>query len=741
MQFSPHRPDGVADAASGARAPSPGFDYTFPPPFASDLSATFSQRHSRSHTTPILSSDSSGYHPATPLLDLQLTPAPVEHSAQSPLYRPKFGYEIEGYLGPPQEKPDQFRIDRPPPMRRTISHNPPVFPSFPYPAGSEAPSYPTEPVSIETFALDAPAAATAAAAGEAACAGQSRHENVLLGTDADFLSGSKPAFLPPRGGSSAGSSYHLPLTSEAGSFATSDASTCGIPLILTAGSLSPAWAATPVLNTTGNEDEVSPPPGASDHLSPFDQEMQRSGSIGSSTSSSSAQSYSTTATSTITTTNAGRSDSPPEGGVYKVASEDGKLAPPRASSAGPVRSSSLQPSPAGQYPSIDLPASTVKLPRPAKCRNINRNVWLPPPQALLAPGVVAPSAGAIAAPNGRGTALFPGTDSPGIPTDEDYKRMVTKTARGRHPRGISDLGIPAALANDPSAPPTMEQLQFAGLTKTGHPKRVYVCKAPNCERVFKRSEHLKRHVRSIHTYEKPFQCQWPTCKKFFARHDNLKQHLRIHRHPTQTDEEFSALLQKFFAKRHEEAKEEQAQWQEQQGLHVPRASSSVSTTATASTSAMKKPQSQRRKLQQDRVAVGPARRSATTSTFSSAPPQSLQQAFLPSSSSSSERLEQANDEEEVDQLDDDDNEEALLGSPSAADLDHEHPIALAWQAATGQPLWPSSPPASHDSSSTNRRRRHRRASNAAATAAATASTSSVAATAAVSSQYVNGPGA
>lgn len=502
MQFSPKRPDGVAVTASGARAPSPGFDYTFTPPFASDLSATFSQRHSRSHTTPILSSDSSGYHPATPLLDLQLTPAPVEHSAQSPLYRPKFGYEIEGYLGPPQEKPDQFRIDRPPRMRRTISHNPPVFPSFPYPAGSEAPSYPTEPVSIETFALDAPAAATAAAAGEAACADQSRHENVLLGTDADFLSGSKPAFLPPRGGSSAGSSYHLPLASEAGSLATSDASTCGIPLVLTAGSLSPVWAATSMLNTTGNEDEVSPPPGASDRLSPFDQEMQRSGSIGSSTSSSSAQSYSTTATSTITTTSAGRSDSPPEGGVYKVASENGKLAPPRASSAGPVRSSSLQPSPAGQYPSIDLPASTVKLPRPAKCRNINRNVWLPPPQALLAPGVVAPSAGAIAAPNGRGTALFPGTDSPGIPTDEDYQRMVTKTARGRHPRGISDLGIPPALANDPSAPPTMEQLQFAGLTKTGHPKKVYVCKAPDCERVFKRSEHLKRHVRSIHTYEK-----------------------------------------------------------------------------------------------------------------------------------------------------------------------------------------------------------------------------------------------
>ena len=509
MQSSPSRSDGpttVAVTASGARAPSPGFDYAFPPPSASDLCATFSSRHSRSHTTPILSADSSGYHPATPLIDLDLeaTPAHVEYSSQTPYYtQPAFAFEIEGHSGPPQEEPNQCRLDRPARMRRTISHNPPVFPAFPYPAGPEAPTYPTESVTCEAFALDAPAGV--------ACTGSNPFVNGSFSFDAEVafahsrVSESKPAFSPPRIKNSAEPSYHPHPTSEAGSFATSDASTCGIPLILTAGSLSPAWSATPVLDTItiGKEDEVSPPPGASDRLSPFDQEMQRSGSIGSS-SSSSAHSYATNATSATTVSDANRSQSPPEGRLYEVARDivPGQLAPPRASSAGPTRSSSVQPSSAGEYPAINLPAPTLKLPRPAKCRNINRNVWLPPPQALLAPGVVAPSAGAIAAPNGRGTALFPGTDSPGIPTDQDYKRMVTKSTRGRHPRGISDLGIPAALANDPSAPPTMEQLQFAGLTKTGHPKRVYVCKAPDCERVFKRSEHLKRHVRSIHTYEK-----------------------------------------------------------------------------------------------------------------------------------------------------------------------------------------------------------------------------------------------
>ncbi|KAI0218874.1 hypothetical protein L0F63_003455, partial [Massospora cicadina] len=37
----------------------------------------------------------------------------------------------------------------------------------------------------------------------------------------------------------------------------------------------------------------------------------------------------------------------------------------------------------------------------------------------------------------------------------------------------------------------------------------------DCTKVFKRSEHLKRHMKSIHSNEKPA--------------DNLSQHLRIHR--------------------------------------------------------------------------------------------------------------------------------------------------------------------------------------------------------------------
>ncbi|KAM0747791.1 hypothetical protein T439DRAFT_271565, partial [Meredithblackwellia eburnea MCA 4105] len=51
--------------------------------------------------------------------------------------------------------------------------------------------------------------------------------------------------------------------------------------------------------------------------------------------------------------------------------------------------------------------------------------------------------------------------------------------------------------------------------------KTYVCPLFSCGRLFKRLEHLKRHVR-IHTSERPFKC--PTCTKTFARSDNLAAH-------------------------------------------------------------------------------------------------------------------------------------------------------------------------------------------------------------------------
>ncbi|KAI9308661.1 hypothetical protein BJ944DRAFT_155783, partial [Cunninghamella echinulata] len=59
--------------------------------------------------------------------------------------------------------------------------------------------------------------------------------------------------------------------------------------------------------------------------------------------------------------------------------------------------------------------------------------------------------------------------------------------------------------------------------------RTFACHMSGCNRIFKRAEHLKRHIRSIHTNEKPYQCPYEQCQKRFSRSDNLNQHMRIHR--------------------------------------------------------------------------------------------------------------------------------------------------------------------------------------------------------------------
>ncbi|GAA5941210.1 uncharacterized protein JCM15063_006402 [Sporobolomyces koalae] len=58
----------------------------------------------------------------------------------------------------------------------------------------------------------------------------------------------------------------------------------------------------------------------------------------------------------------------------------------------------------------------------------------------------------------------------------------------------------------------------------GKQKKVHPCPADNCGAAFKRSEHLKRHYKSVHRGEKPFPCKIENCGKSFSRKDNLQQH-------------------------------------------------------------------------------------------------------------------------------------------------------------------------------------------------------------------------
>jgi transcription factor STE12 len=58
-----------------------------------------------------------------------------------------------------------------------------------------------------------------------------------------------------------------------------------------------------------------------------------------------------------------------------------------------------------------------------------------------------------------------------------------------------------------------------------YPQKSHSCPIPTCGRLFKRLEHLKRHVRT-HTQERPYVCS--VCSKAFSRSDNLAQHRRTH---------------------------------------------------------------------------------------------------------------------------------------------------------------------------------------------------------------------
>jgi transcription factor STE12 len=75
-------------------------------------------------------------------------------------------------------------------------------------------------------------------------------------------------------------------------------------------------------------------------------------------------------------------------------------------------------------------------------------------------------------------------------------------------------------------PTVIRRAKSATVMEVGpYPQKSHSCPIPSCGRLFKRLEHLKRHVRT-HTQERPYICNH--CNKAFSRSDNLAQHRRTH---------------------------------------------------------------------------------------------------------------------------------------------------------------------------------------------------------------------
>lgn len=56
---------------------------------------------------------------------------------------------------------------------------------------------------------------------------------------------------------------------------------------------------------------------------------------------------------------------------------------------------------------------------------------------------------------------------------------------------------------------------------------MHICHYPECGKQYKKTSHLRAHLRS-HIGDQPYMCSWPNCGRKFTRSDELHRHFRIH---------------------------------------------------------------------------------------------------------------------------------------------------------------------------------------------------------------------
>ncbi|KAI0776690.1 hypothetical protein BD413DRAFT_468800 [Trametes elegans] len=111
--------------------------------------------------------------------------------------------------------------------------------------------------------------------------------------------------------------------------------------------------------------------------------------------------------------------------------------------------------------------------------------------------------------------------------EQRHTYPLAEYAAHAHPRsGTDPYTLAAAVGQQPIttgwAPPNGAPGEMGGEAPR---TKAFVCPLFSCGRMFKRMEHLRRHLRT-HTLERPFQCE--QCQKRFSRSDNLAQHVRTH---------------------------------------------------------------------------------------------------------------------------------------------------------------------------------------------------------------------